>query len=308
MTTTTDRATLPPTGNLAGLYVDLVVPLDTDGTILERDLTMHIQHMARTHTISGVVILGTAAENAQFDSDERRRLMEVSVEAVPEGFPCVIGVHASDTASALSELATAADVGGSHGCVFAPDADDAGSFVATVAAGSPLPLLVDLGAPQGSVLGLDALETAAACDTVEGVRTPTTDPAALAQERAVVEGRASLVGAAEGPPLLTQLEAHVDAAMVTGANVFPELWGRAVDSALTGDWDRAHATFTEKLDPLCAALNTVGSDRHVAGVKSTLTMLRVFSDPTSRDEASPANEDEVAQMTALLVDASLILG
>ena len=299
---------LSPTGTLAGLYVDLVVPLDADGTILERDLIMHIQHMARIHTISGVAILGTAAEYAAFRPDEQRRLMEVGMEAVPEGFPCVIGVHASDAAGAVAGLATAAEVGGSHGCVFAPDASSAGDFVAGVASDSALPLLVDLGSPQNSVLSLEALETAAACDAVVAVRTPTTDPAALAQERAVAEEQVSLIGAAEGPSLLTQLEAHVDAAMVTGANVFPELWGRAVDSALTGDWARARATFTKKLNPLSAALNAVGSDRHTAGIKSTLTMLRVFSDPASRNEASPANDDEIAQMTALLVDAGLILG
>jgi dihydrodipicolinate synthase/N-acetylneuraminate lyase len=306
--TTPDPATLAPTGNLGGLFVDLVVPLDSEGTILERDLIVHIQHMARTHTVNGVIMLGSAAEFARFDDGERRRLMEIGVAAVPEGFPCGMGIHAATPDEVLAQLDIVNEVGGGGGCVFAPEVATGGAFVAEVAASSEMFLLADLGAAPGTSLDLAQLDLAAEHERVEGIRTQTIDPAALAQERALIDGRASLVGAADGAGVMAQLEAHTDSAMLTSANAFPELWGRCVTAALEGDWDRAHTTFADKLQPVLGAIGTVGAERHTAGIKSLLALLRVFSDPTMRDDSSPADDDEVAQMTALLVGAGLILG
>ena len=308
MRTVPEPSALAPTGNLSGLFVDLVVPLDTNGSILERDLIVHIQHMARAHTVNGVVILGSAAEYNRFDAAERRRLIEISTASVPEGFPCGIGIHATDPASAVAEIAMAAEAGGGGGCLFVPEGSNAGDFVTTVAAESELFLLVDLGARQGSNLDLETLAAAASPERVEGIRTPTTDPDALGQERSILEGRASLVGAADGSSVISQLEAHVDSVMLSASNAFPELWGRCVAAALEGDWDRAHSTYEEKLIPLCAAMDVLGAARHTLAIKSILSLLTVFSGATTRDDASPANDEELQKMRNYLVGAGLMLG
>ena len=89
---------------LRGIYVPLVTPFTADGTIAS-DALEALAHSALDEGAAGLAALGTTAEAAALDADERRTVLRVTAAVCRErGAALLVGAGAGDTRGAGEAL------------------------------------------------------------------------------------------------------------------------------------------------------------------------------------------------------------
>jgi 4-hydroxy-tetrahydrodipicolinate synthase len=88
--------------DLHGVYPYLVSPVGEDGRVKDAMLAALVEHLiaARVH---GLTPLGSTGEFAYLSHEQKRRVVEVTLEAAAGRVPVVAGVAATTTAQALRE-------------------------------------------------------------------------------------------------------------------------------------------------------------------------------------------------------------
>ncbi|MGA4845355.1 dihydrodipicolinate synthase family protein [Streptomyces sp. G5(2025)] len=104
---------MTPEPNVNGLYVPLVTPF-TDDLRLAPDALARLADEALSAGASGLVALGTTAETATLNAEERETVVRIcSAACRAHGAPLIVGVGTNDTAAAITslrELAAKGDV------------------------------------------------------------------------------------------------------------------------------------------------------------------------------------------------------
>jgi 4-hydroxy-tetrahydrodipicolinate synthase len=90
-----------------------VTTFDEDGAIHEQRFREHVASTVRRAGFSHVIPLGSVGEFAYLSPEERKRVVELTIEAVPDGTPVVPGTSAMRTEDAVSVSRFAAQAGAS---------------------------------------------------------------------------------------------------------------------------------------------------------------------------------------------------
>ncbi|MGW2399997.1 dihydrodipicolinate synthase family protein [Kitasatospora sp. NPDC001664] len=160
---------------LHGIHVPLITPFEADGT-LALDALDGLAREALAEGAAGLVALGTTAEVATLDEDEKRAVVEVCAKAARDhGAVLTVGTGGNDTrrtVAALGELAGVADAALVTVPAFTrPGAAGALAHFEALAAGSPVPLIVyHIPYRTGQALDAEALRRIGALEGVAGVK------------------------------------------------------------------------------------------------------------------------------------------
>jgi 4-hydroxy-tetrahydrodipicolinate synthase len=105
--------------HLRGTTVALVTPFRSDGRLDEPRLRELVEWQV-TSGIEAVLVAGTTGEGATLDSDERARLLEVTLDQVGGRRPVLVGTGSNDTRKAIALSQEAAGLGCDGVLVVAP--------------------------------------------------------------------------------------------------------------------------------------------------------------------------------------------
>lgn len=243
---------------MRGLYVPLLTPLQTDGSLDTGAVTGHV-HRLLAGGIDGVVALGTTGEFADLTGPERRAVVTATVEAVAGRVPVLVGVGAVGTTEAC-EHARAAAAAGADGLLALPPLYwklGEGGVVRhfdAVASATDLPMLLyDFPALSGTPLTPGLVDRIVReVPGVAGIKLSgpelRTIHGVIAAARARDGDFAVMVGAAE--LAFPALVAGADGMIAAIANVAPEPLAALYAAVGAGDLDEAgphHARILELL-------------------------------------------------------------
>lgn len=126
-----------------GVFPYLVSPLDEEGRVLDKVLSRLVEHLIEAG-VHGLTPLGSTGEFAYLSWPQRRRIVEVTLEAAAGRLPVVAGVAATTTAEAVRQAA-ALQAMGVAGIVAILEAyfpikdDDIVAYFSAIAGPSPSP-------------------------------------------------------------------------------------------------------------------------------------------------------------------------
>ena len=162
---------------LRGLCAFPITPADADGRIVEADLRRILSRIVRAQ-VDSIGLLGSTGNYAYLPLDERRRALEITLDAVGGRMPVIVGVGALRTGDAEA-LARHAREAGAQGLLLAPmtyqplTPDEIVTHFARVAEAGGLPLVI-YNNPTTTRVTMDValLARLAALPHVAGVKMP----------------------------------------------------------------------------------------------------------------------------------------
>jgi 4-hydroxy-tetrahydrodipicolinate synthase len=165
----TTRTPLP-----RGIYVPLITPFTPDGAAVDLDALEKLAVGVLDQGAVGLVALGTTAEAASLDADERRAVAAVCRRVCRErGAPVIVGTSGNDTAKTAAELA---DMDADAALVAVPyftrpSEDGVVAHFAHLAERSSVPMVVyNVPYRSGRTLSAETLRRLAALPGVTGVK------------------------------------------------------------------------------------------------------------------------------------------
>jgi 4-hydroxy-tetrahydrodipicolinate synthase len=162
---------------LAGLYIPLVTPFTADGRVAAEALE-GLAHGVIDEGAAGVVALGTTAEAATLNAEERRAVLDICARVCRERSATLIaGAGSNDTSGsvqALRDLTAWAEVSAALAVVpyfTRPSQDGVVAHFARLASESPVPLIIyNVPYRTGQVVGWQALRRLADLPGIIGVK------------------------------------------------------------------------------------------------------------------------------------------
>jgi 4-hydroxy-tetrahydrodipicolinate synthase len=165
---------------LRGVLPALVTPLTRDGSVDEPAMHRLVEHVL-AGGVHGLLALGSTGEVASLDRPARRQVLSAVVKAAAGRVPVLCGIAQSRFAEAKADVIAAAELGADAVLVAPPyyypiDQPTVLSFYRTLAATSPLPLLV-YNIPQNTKVVADPPTVAALAreGTVVGIKDSSRD-------------------------------------------------------------------------------------------------------------------------------------
>lgn len=280
--------------NSLTVHTPLVTPMDEDRHVDEESLRALVQYLVSAG-IDGLVPCGTTGEFASLTEEERRRVVEVTVEATPDEMCVIAGVGGNAVADVRRRIDNAADAGADAALVVVPyfggDRSDSGNvaFFEAVVEDSPLPVyLYDIPTAVGQDLSVDAVVSLASNENVVGLKDSSgeiTDiDAAIRRtpaEFTVYQGwDAALV-----PALVMGADGGINAV----TQMYPDAFIEVLEAVQKGDLDRARAIQLETIDPAVEALAKHG---YAAVVKAVLEQNGVIETAVIRPPQEPLSAGE----------------
>ena len=255
-----------------GSLTALVTPFK-NGAVDERAFAALIEHQiaAGSH---GLVPAGTTGETSTLTVEERRRVVELTIEVSAGRVPVIAGVGTNATASTIDLQRHAKSVGADAGLVVAPyynkpSQDGIAAHFEAVADAVELPIFV-YNIPGRSVVDISVATMAriARHPNIIGVKDATGDVSRVTRQRlACRQGFIQLSGE-DASALGYNAHGGVGAISVT-SNVAPALCAQFQTAMLEGRWDEARA-LDDTLQPLNEALFAASSP---APAKYALSLL-----------------------------------
>ncbi|AEH36734.1 dihydrodipicolinate synthase family protein [Halopiger xanaduensis] len=223
---------------LAGITCPVVTPFD-DANQIDEDALETVLDDLVSGGIDAVFPNGTTGEFASLSPDERRRVLEFTVEQVGGDVPVVAGAGATSVAETLEYLEEAADLGADAAVVVPPYFHAANApagnerFFETVADESPLPLLLyNIPACTGGEIAVETVEAVAEHDNVVGLKDSSGDlEYFLAAMRATPDEFLLLQG--YDALLLPSLRMGADGGVNALSNAVPEAYSELYETAET---------------------------------------------------------------------------
>lgn len=137
--------------DLRGIHVPLITPFTGDGAAVDLEALERLAHRVVDNGAAGLVALGTTAEAASLDADERAAIAATCRRVAGErGVVLSVGIGSNDTRKAAAELAALGRHGGGAGeaalvtvpSFTRPSEDGVVAHFAELAGASPVPLIV----------------------------------------------------------------------------------------------------------------------------------------------------------------------
>ncbi|TPG57482.1 dihydrodipicolinate synthase family protein [Roseomonas nepalensis] len=231
--------------DLHGVFPYLVSPIGPDGEVLETVLARLVEHLVAAG-VHGLTPLGSTGEFAYLNAAQRRRIIEVVVEAAAGRVPVVAGVAATTTSEAVRQAREAEAIGADGILAIleayfpVPEAGVVAYFTAVAdAVGRPVVLYTN---PQfqRSDLSLPALEALSRHPRIGYVKDASTNTGRLLSIMDRTEGRMRVFAASAHIPAAVMLIGGVGW-MAGPACAIPRQSVRLYELCRAGDWGAAMA-------------------------------------------------------------------
>jgi 4-hydroxy-tetrahydrodipicolinate synthase len=228
-----------------GVWPYLVSPIDRDGRVMDEVLAALVEHLIGAG-VHGLTPLGSTGEFAYLTSDQKRRVVEVTLEAAAGRVPVVAGVAATTTAAAVRQASTFETMGcaGVLAILEAyfpiPDAGVVAYFRAIAEAVACPVVLYTNPQFQRSDLSLDAIGELAAIDNIRYLKDASTNTGRLLTIINQVEGRLEVFSASAHIPAAVMLLGG-KGWMAGPACLIPKPSVRLYDLCRARRWDEAMA-------------------------------------------------------------------
>lgn len=292
---------------LRGVFPALVTPLHPDGTFDEAGCRRLVEHVL-AGGVHGVLALGSTGEVASFETNVRRRILEVVADAIGGRVPLLAGVAQTGLADAVDEIRAAAAVGARAALVVPPyyspiDQSAVLAFYRQVAERAPLPILVyNIPAFTKIVVAPATVARLADEGAVAGIKDSSRDFEYFEQVLDVVGDRpgfASFTGT--DTLLLASLAMGASGAITLSSNLAPA-WGvRLYELARAARWAEARQQQRQVLR-LVLALRT---GLFPAGIKAALALAGLCGGAPA-PPAPPLGEPERSQLRSKLEGLDLL--
>lgn len=239
-----------------GSLTALVTPFK-NGAVDETALAALIEHQiaAGTH---GLVPVGTTGETSTLSDDERRRVVELTVEISAGRTPVIAGAGTNSTASTIERMRHAKTVGADAGLIVAPyynkpSQDGIAAHFEAIANAVELPIFV-YNIPGRSVvdISVETMARLARHPNIIGVKDATADMSRVTSQRLACGQDFIQLSGEDASALGYNAHGGVGAISVT-SNVAPALCARFQSASLEGRHEEARA-LNDTLQPLHAAL------------------------------------------------------
>ncbi|WP_338661636.1 dihydrodipicolinate synthase family protein [Pararoseomonas sp. SCSIO 73927] len=229
--------------DLHGVFPYLVSPIGPDGRVLDEVLARLCEHLIAAG-VHGLTPLGSTGEFAYLNAEQRRRIIEVVVEAAAGRVPVVAGIAANTTAEAVRQTKEAAALGADGVLAIleayfpVPEAGVVDYFTA-VADATELPVVLYTNPQfQRSDLSLPALATLSRHPRIGYVKDASTNTGRLLSIMDRTEGRMRVFAASAHIPAAVMLIGGVG--WVAGpACAIPRQSVRLYELCRAGDWATA---------------------------------------------------------------------
>lgn len=206
----------------------LVTPFSKDGDMMEESFRQIIDHTIEKGA-TGVVPAGTTGEFVYMRTEERKKLLRLTVEYVDGRVPVVAGTGQNSTRATIELTKYAADIGCDAALVISPfylRPADKGYFehYQSVALKGGLPIIA-YNIPQCTLgwLQSNVLEDLAEIDTMVGVKDSSGNIGHTIELIQKLRGKMSVV-IGHDECFLSAVAAGADAAIMASANIMPDLW------------------------------------------------------------------------------------
>lgn len=239
---------------LEGITCPLVTPFDDAGAVDEDALESLVDALLEGG-IDGLFPCGTTGEFASLTFEERRRVVELTVDRVDGDVPVLAGAAATSVAETLESVETAADLGADAAVVVPPyfhtASDPAGNqdFFERVADESPLPLLLyNIPSCTGRPIALETLEAVADHEAIIGLKDSSGDfEYFLDAMRRTPDSFYCLQGF--DTLLVPSLRMGADGGINALSNVAPAAYAEAFESAATERGNDLQAAISGLFEP-----------------------------------------------------------
>lgn len=172
------------TNDFHGVFPYLVSPIDDAGRVREAVLARLVDDLIAAG-VHGLTPLGSTGEFAYLNREQRRRVVEVVVEAARGRVPVVAGVASTTTADAVEQAKTYEKIGADGilavlEAYFPINEDGVVSYFTAIGEATPLPVVLYTNPQfQRSDLTIPALERLARVDTIRYLKDASSDTGRL---------------------------------------------------------------------------------------------------------------------------------
>jgi 4-hydroxy-tetrahydrodipicolinate synthase len=226
-----------------GVMPALVTPFTRDGDISEEGYKQVVDYTIEKGA-TGVVTLGTTGEFSYLRTEERKKMLKLTLEYVDGRVPIIAGTGQHSTRATVDLTKYAADLGCDAALVISPyylRPTDKGYYehYAAVAQKGDLPVLM-YNIPQCTlgVLNSSVVEDLAELDNIVGIKDSSGSVPYILELIQKLEGKMDvIIGADEN--FLSAVIAGSKAAIMASANVIPHIWLEIMNLAQSGKIEEA---------------------------------------------------------------------
>lgn len=298
-----------------GVHASTICPMTADGRLDEKSLGRHLEAVAHTEGMAGLLVNGHAGENFALDEDELVAVVEVA-RAVCGSRRVVAGVNSERTDVAARMAEDAARAGADAVMVFPPfswalGADDrlVEAHHRAIATASGLPVFLFQGSVNAGRTAFSprTLSALLEIDSVVGIKEGSWETAAYDATRRLVARLRPDVGvmASGDEHLFTCFAIGSAGSLVSLAAVVPEMIVALDEAVRAGDLATGRLVH-ERLYEL--ARTVYGAPGHLATLrlKTCLVLLGRLDRPTSRCPIEALTDEEVSGLRRALASAGAI--
>jgi 4-hydroxy-2-oxoglutarate aldolase len=294
-----------PQLDLHGIFPPIPTPF-VDGEIAYDKLAFNIEKWSQTG-LNGLVVMGSNGEYVFLSPDEKRKLVEKTVELAPEGMLVIAGTGCESTKETLALTRDCADRGAHAALVVTPHyysgrMNDAALFdyFTAVADQSPIPILL-YNVPKFTHVNMtfELVARLSSHPNIVGIKDSTGSVIQLGEFANSVDADFSLLVGTAGA-LLGGLTLGCTGGVLALANVAPEICVEIFEHAKKGNFEAAKKLQLRMIPVNQAITATYG----VPGLKAAMDMLGYFGG-YPRPPLLPASESEKSEIRKILIKADL---
>lgn len=226
-----------------GVMPALITPFTRDGDINEEGFRQVIDYTI-SKGVTGVVPAGTTGEFSYMRTEERKKLLKLTVEYVDGRVPIVAGTGQHSTRATVELTKYAADIGCDAALVISPyylRPADKGYYdhYATVARKGNLPIIM-YNIPQCTlgVLNSNVVEDLAELDNIVGIKDSSGNVPYMLELIQKLKGKIEVLCGAD-ECFLSSIAAGSKAAIMASANVIPHIWLEIMKLVKEGNLEKA---------------------------------------------------------------------
>ena len=259
--------------SLRGVGVALITPFKKDGAVDFPALEKVVDYTI-TGGVDFLVVLGTTAESATLNKEEKKAVIKCVKEVNGERKPVVVGIGGNNTAQVVADLRES-DLTGIEAILSVtpyynkPSQQGMYAHFKAIAEASPIPVIL-YNVPGRTGVNLNADTVLRLANEVPNIVAVKEASGNLGQAGYILRGRPEGFSVLSGEDNLTLglISQGGDGVISVVANVFPKEFCEMVHVALKGDFVAAQAYF-KRLQEVTDALFEEGNP---AGVKAALTL------------------------------------
>ncbi|NDW18009.1 4-hydroxy-tetrahydrodipicolinate synthase [Dysgonomonas sp. 216] len=294
-----------PRLNLKGMGVAMITPFNEDESVDYDALGKLIDYQIQNGT-DYIVALGTTAETPTLTEDEKKKIVQLTIDRVQGRVPIILGVGGNNTRSIVDKLKND-DFGGIDGILSVvpyynkPSQEGMYQHYKAIAEASPLPVVL-YNVPGRTGVNMTAETTLRIANEFKNVIAIKEASGDITQMDDIIKRKPDNFDVISGDdgvtfPLITL--GAIGVISVIG-NAFPKEFSRMVRLALEGDYQSSltiHHSFSELFKLLFV-------DGNPAGVKSMLSMMGYIQNKL-RLPLVPTRITTFEQIRKVLIDLNI---